>query len=86
VPEERLVAPERVITVVAAEHRQWWARELQADAAERIVIQPRNRDTAPGTLRPLLRTLALAPRVVVAVLPSDHYIGREGVFLRRHLP
>ena len=79
---ERVVAPERVVTVVAAQHRRWWARELGTDASERVVVQPGNRGTAPGILLPLLRVLALAPRAVVAVLPSDHYIGQEGVFLQ----
>lgn len=75
----RLVPATRILTVVAEQHREWWARELQGLPAENTVIQPRNRGTAAGILLPLLRLLMRDPDAAVVVLPSDHYVEHEEV-------
>ena len=49
------VAPwDRVTTVVAAQHEDWWLRPLQTLPGRNVIVQPRNRGTAIGTLLPLL--------------------------------
>jgi mannose-1-phosphate guanylyltransferase len=76
---ERVVPPERTLVVVAAHHRRWWERDLAALAAGNLVVQPRNRGTAAGVLLPLLEILRRDPQARVLVLPSDHFVGAEGV-------
>jgi mannose-1-phosphate guanylyltransferase len=68
----------RVVVVVADSHRQWWHRALAGRGQTEIVVQPANRGTAAGILLPLLRVLSRDPEAVVAVLPSDHWVEREG--------
>jgi mannose-1-phosphate guanylyltransferase len=72
----------RIVTVVAAQHREWWERELSDCPTDNVVIQPRNRGTAAGILLPLLRIVQRDPRAGIIVLPSDHYVARESVLRR----
>jgi mannose-1-phosphate guanylyltransferase len=46
------------------------------------VIQPTNKDTAPGLLLPLIYLHRRYPDAAVAVFPSDHFIVEEDVFIR----
>jgi mannose-1-phosphate guanylyltransferase len=74
----RAVVPsERIVTIVAREHRPFWERELGALPRSNIVVQPRNRGTAAGVLLPLIRILQRDPEATVCVLPSDHYVENE---------
>jgi mannose-1-phosphate guanylyltransferase len=76
----RLAPRERIVTVVARDHRRWWERELAQSPPENLVIQPRNRGTAAGVLLPLRTILARDPDAVIGVLPSDHFVADEEVF------
>jgi mannose-1-phosphate guanylyltransferase len=76
----RLAPPERIVTVVAQDHRRWWERELAQSPGENLVVQPRNRGTAAGVLLPLRTILARDPEAVIGVLPSDHFVADEQVF------
>ena len=54
---ESLIAPSRLFTVVSRDHFAYpevW-RQLADRPGGRVVVQPENRDTAPGLLLPLLR-------------------------------
>ena len=44
-----------------------------------MIVQPRNRGTAPGILLPLLTVMERDPSARVAILPSDHFVEREPV-------
>ena len=68
---------QRICTIVACQHRQWWSGQLQAVAPENIIVQPRNRGTANGVLLPLLIILERDPRARVILLPSDHHVRDE---------
>lgn len=72
----------RICTVVAAQHRQWWAEPLQMRSRSNVVVQPQNRGTAIGILLPLLQLVRRDPRARVALLPSDHYVENERVLGR----
>jgi mannose-1-phosphate guanylyltransferase len=74
-----VVAPGHVVVVVAEEHRRFWSRELAALPPPNIVVQPRNRGTAPGILLPLLTICDRDRKARVIVLPSDHYVARERI-------
>ncbi len=80
-----IVPAERVVAVVAAQHRRFWAAELADLPPGNVVIQPRNRGTAAGLLLPLLQVLLrFDAKARVVVLPSDHYVADESI-LRRAL-
>ncbi len=84
----RSIAPlEKVCTIVAAQHRQWWAAGMLDDLKDgNVFVQPHNRGTAHGILLPLLRIAARDPDATVVLLPADHYFGDEdgiAVSLRR---
>ena len=76
----RSVPPGFVITVVAAQHRDLWQRELADMPPANVLAQPRNRGTAPGLLLPLLNVVERDPEARVVVLPSDHYVADEASF------
>lgn len=76
---EGIASNSRCIPVVAAAHRFWWQKELSHLPPTNIVVQPENRGTAPGILLPLLRILSRDSEATVVVLPSDHFVGDEGV-------
>jgi len=73
----RLAPRDRIVTVVAADHRPWWQSELANLPERSIVVQPSNRGTAPGILLPLLSILERDPKARIAVLPSDHFVADE---------
>jgi len=73
----RIVSWDRIVTVVAAQHRRWWKTELSDLPRTNIVVQPENKGTAPGILLPLLYVLRQDPLARVVVLPSDHHVSDE---------
>lgn len=75
----RVVPRKRVVVVVAEEHRCYWRDELRGIPAENVVVQPRNRGTAPGLLLPLLSVMERDPGARIVVLPSDHFVEHEVV-------
>ncbi|MBK9129858.1 MAG: NTP transferase domain-containing protein [Phycisphaerales bacterium] len=77
---ERLVPRARIVVVVAAEHAVWWRSQLGHLPPANVVVQPRNRGTAPGLLLPLLTILGRDPEASVLVLPSDHFVADEAGF------
>jgi mannose-1-phosphate guanylyltransferase len=84
-----VVGPDRIVTVVAEQHRRWWEAELGrvpgTIPAENVVVQPRNRGTGVGVLLGLLHVVAREGSLArVLVLPSDHVVSDEET-LRRHL-
>ena len=77
-----LVGRERVVAVVAPEHRPYWTRQLACLPPGNTIQQPANRGTAPGILLPLLSILERDPLATVALLPADHYFARERIVRR----
>jgi mannose-1-phosphate guanylyltransferase len=81
---EMLVPRERIFTVVGRDHLRHSAvrRQLAARPAETIVFQPKNCDTAPGVLLPLMALYKKHPRSTVVIFPSDHFVLEEPLFMR----
>jgi mannose-1-phosphate guanylyltransferase len=73
----RLAPPERIVAVVAAQHRSWWVSELAGLPAPNVIVQPENRGTAAGILLPLMWILRQDPFARLAILPSDHGVAAE---------
>src|SRR5262245_52434137 len=72
-----LTSSERIMVVVAEQHRTWWTEELSDLPAGNIVQQPLNRGTAVGLLLACVRLLGRDPEAVVTVLPADHHVEDE---------
>lgn len=77
-----VVRPDRQAIVVTRAHAPWYAALARDLLPGRLVEQPENRGTAPGILYPLLRVHELAGDVPVAVLPSDHDVSDDALFMR----
>ncbi len=78
---ERLTGVERTLVVVASHHQpQLWDR-LAPHHEQAIIAQPRNRDTAAGIFLPLAYIGARDPEATVIILPSDHFVHPQEVFL-----
>jgi mannose-1-phosphate guanylyltransferase len=80
---ERLIEPERIFTVVGQDHLRYpeVRRQLSARETGTIVVQPENKETAPGLLLPLAHLYKRHDNAVVAVFPSDHFIVEEELFM-----
>lgn len=79
---ERIAPRERVLTIVAEQHRRWWETALWTLPKRNVIVQPRNRGTAIGLLLPLLHIAQRDPHARVVILPSDHYVQEEAVLAR----
>jgi len=78
-----LVPPSRTLTIVNRDHLPLAMPQLASLPCGNIVVQPRNRDTGPGLLLPLLELARRDPDATVAVFPSDHYLGNVPAFRAR---
>jgi mannose-1-phosphate guanylyltransferase len=81
---EKLIPAERLYVVIAKEHLEFSEvnRQIESRSPETVVIQPKNKDTAPGILLPLIYLHQRFPDATVAIFPSDHFIVEEDVFIR----
>jgi mannose-1-phosphate guanylyltransferase len=77
----RVVPPERTAVSLVRDHAPSYKSLLSDLRAENIVIQPRNRGTAPAIVYSLLRLAQIAPGATVAIFPSDHYVSNNGAFM-----
>ncbi len=77
----KLVPRERICTIVAQQHRQWWSEcsELARLPHDNLIVQPRNRGTGIGILYSVLHILAKDPSARIVMLPADHYVREEPV-------
>jgi mannose-1-phosphate guanylyltransferase len=75
--------PEHKVTVAAKSHveRGWVGREHMPEG--KVIAQPLSRDTGPGVFLPLAYVRRQDPEATVVVLPSDHYVCPESLFIKR---
>jgi mannose-1-phosphate guanylyltransferase len=78
---ERLVPSARLLTVITQSHLSYAQVELADRPPDTVLVQPCNRETAPGILLPLLHVQQRDPEAIVAVLPSDHFVLGEQRFM-----
>ncbi|MFA5937742.1 MAG: sugar phosphate nucleotidyltransferase [Sinimarinibacterium sp.] len=76
---QSVVARERVCTVVAAQHRQWWEPLLWPMRASNTIVHPLNRGTGTGVLQAVLHILGQDRHARILLLPSDHHVAQEPV-------
>ena len=72
-----IAPPERIVAVVARQHRRWWISELADIPTKNVISQPENRGTAAGILLPLLWITRRDPNARLVILPSDHGVASE---------
>jgi mannose-1-phosphate guanylyltransferase len=70
-----LTTLDRISVVVTAHHEPIARVQLAPYPGVQLVIQPRNLDTGPGLLLPLVRILVRADLARVVFLPSDHHVS-----------
>jgi mannose-1-phosphate guanylyltransferase len=82
---ERLIPAQRLMTIVNRSHLSYReaCRQLASRSAGNVVVQPENKETGPGLLLSLLHLqLRLRdPNAVAVILPSDHFVREEGLFM-----
>lgn len=77
----RRFAPDRRIVVITTrQHRRDACPIMTRHPRVCHLEQPRNRDTTPGLLLPLMHIRALDPEATVIVMPTDHAVADEVVF------
>ncbi len=81
---ERLLPPHRIMTTVTRDHLRFAdaCRQLARRPLHTVIVQPRNRDTAPGLLLPLAHLQRRCEDAIVAVFPSDHYVADDPALMR----
>jgi mannose-1-phosphate guanylyltransferase len=77
-----LVPPERIITVITAGQERYLDEEARQGVPGTILVQPENKETAPGLVLPLVGIARRNPLATVAVFPADHFIWEEDRFER----
>ena len=80
---EPIVAPERTVLVVAAQHEEHWRTQRHAVGEENILVQPADRGTAMGALLALMHIRSKDPEALVVLVPADHGVLDETVFRGR---
>lgn len=78
---EMLVPRERVVTVIDATHVGPHREHFKQRPDGTVIHQPLNCETGPGTLLPLAHILRRDPEAIVALLPSDHFVGDDARFM-----
>ena len=80
---DRIVAPERRVTVIAREHQQEAWPQFSSRTIGKVLLQPANRETAAGIFLAVAWVRAQDPEATVLVFPSDHFICPEEAFVER---
>ncbi|HEY5947404.1 MAG TPA: sugar phosphate nucleotidyltransferase [Kofleriaceae bacterium] len=70
----QLTSLDRISVIVSAHHEALAREQLTPYPGVELVVQPKNLDTAPGMLLPLVKILVRAQNARVVFLPSDHYV------------
>lgn len=80
---ENLSAASRIFTVVNRGHLIFpdVKRQVAARAPGTVLVQPDNKETAPGIMFALLHIAKRHPDSIVTLLPSDHFIFEEDEML-----
>lgn len=80
---EHLIPSDRIMTVVTRGHFRYHeaCRQLARRPKGTVIVQPQNKDTAPGLLLPLTYLHRRSPGALVAVFPSDHHVESDRVFM-----
>jgi mannose-1-phosphate guanylyltransferase len=76
-----VIRPDRQLVVVNRAHAPYYADLTRELLPGRLVVQPENRGTAPAIMLAALALRALADDAPMVVLPSDHDVADDVVFM-----
>jgi mannose-1-phosphate guanylyltransferase len=76
------VPAERTSFILNCDHERFFSPILGGVPFQNLVVQPRNRGTAPGILYGLLRLAECNSQAYVLLMPSDHYVADERAFMK----
>jgi mannose-1-phosphate guanylyltransferase len=79
---ERIIPPKHLKIVVARKHRHYLPDVLNEKEMKAVLLTPENRESAASMYLALSHIYFRDPDAVIAVFPSDHFIGEEGRFLQ----
>jgi len=79
-----LIPHERICSIVAQQHRQWWSTLTGQHPSRNLFVQPRGRGTGIGILYSILQIAARDPDARILILPADHHV-RDELILRQGL-
>ena len=77
-----IVPPVQTITVLTEAHERFYTPLLASTPSSNLLIQPDNRGTAAAIMGALYRLIAAGHDGAVAILPSDHYVSDDSIFMR----
>ena len=76
------IPPARTLVALTARHERFYRQLIAGIPPHCALVQPEDRGTAPAILYGLLRIGAMTPTASVAILPSDHYVADDRLFMR----
>jgi len=77
-----LSAPvQRTLFVLTETHQGFYQNLMKTSSKDLLVVQPRNKGTAPAILFALLKIATRSPKATVAFFPSDHYFANDESFM-----
>lgn len=75
----KFIPKDRLEVFIQASKADWVAKHLKISKSQ-VVGEPMGRNTAPCAIWAALRLLKKDPNAVIAILPSDHFIGKPRQF------
>jgi mannose-1-phosphate guanylyltransferase len=75
------VPPRQTLFVLTRTHEQFYRSHLNEVRPELLVVQSKNKGTAPAILYSLMRLSKIDPLSTVAFFPSDHYFSDDAGFM-----
>jgi len=75
------IAAENTAVVVTETHEPFYRSALNHLSPENLIVQAKNKGTAPAILYSLLRIDKIAPNATAAFFPSDHYFSDDQKFM-----
>ncbi len=76
---EKIVASRNVFTIISKNHLGFAnvRRQIADRDPETVIVQPQNKETAPGILFALMRIVKRRSNSIITILPSDHFVLEE---------
>jgi mannose-1-phosphate guanylyltransferase len=78
---EKIIPAKQLQIVVARKHRKYLPEVLKEREKKAVLFTPENRESAASVYLALSHIYFRDPDAVVAIFPSDHFIGEEQRFL-----
>jgi len=77
---EKIIPAKQLQIVVNRKHRNYVQEEIKERERKAILVAPENRESAASIYLALSHIYFRDPEAVVAIFPSDHFIGEEDRF------